>query len=158
VQQRLLRRVDEVPVALALAQAAIESGWGTSRFVHQANNLFGHWTYRHDRGLVPREREAGKTHRVRIFTTLRSSVQAYLHNLNTGRAYRHLRLLRAILRENDQPLDGEHLAAGLLHYSERGQAYVDEVRTLIRSNHLTHFETVRLREGTWRLPSFWNQG
>lgn len=157
VQRRLLQRVDEVPVALVLAQAANESGWGTSRFVTQANNLFGHWTYRRDRGLVPLDRDPGKTHRVRVFSSLRSSVRAYLHNLNTSRAYKRLRQLRAILRENQQPLDGDHLAAGLLYYSERGQEYVDEIRTLIRTNHLAHFETLRLREGTWRLASFWNQ-
>jgi Bax protein len=157
-QRRLLERVDEVPVALALAQAANESGWGTSRFVRQANNLFGHWTYRRDRGLVPLARDDGKTHRVRIFPSLRLSVRAYLHNLNTSRAYRQLRRLRAILRENHQPLDGDHLAAGLLRYSQRGQAYVDEIRRLIRNNHLSHFEGVKLREGTWRSPSFWGQG
>lgn len=153
VQQRLLQRVDEVPVALALAQAANESGWGTSRFVRQANNLFGHWTYRRDKGIVPRDREEGKRHRVRVFSSLRTSVRAYLHNLNTSRAYRRLRQLRAILRENDQPLDGYHLAAGLLNYSARGQAYVDEIRALIKTSHLDHFETLSLREGTWRLAS-----
>lgn len=156
VQRRLLQRVDEVPVALALAQAANESGWGTSRFVRQANNLFGHWTFRRDKGLVPLDRDQGKTHRVRVFPSLRLSVRAYLHNLNTSRAYKRLRKLRAILRENNQPLDGDRLAAGLLYYSERGQAYVNEIRTLIRINHLDHFETLRLREGTWRLASFWN--
>ena len=158
VQRQLLQRVDEVPVALALAQAANESGWGTSRFVRQANNLFGHWTFHRDKGLVPLDRDEGKKHRVRVFPSLRSSVRAYLHNLNTSRAYKRLRKLRAILRENDQPLDGDHLAAGLLYYSERGQEYVDEIRTLIRTNHLNHFESVRLREGTWHLASFWKQG
>jgi len=150
-QQQLLQRIDEVPVALVLAQAANESGWGTSRFVQQANNLFGHWTWQADQGLVPLQRDVGKKHRVRVFPTLRSSVQAYLYNLNTGRAYKRLRQLRAILRDNDQPLDGQHLAAGLIHYSERGVDYVDEIRVLIRGNHLAHFETVGLREGTWRL-------
>jgi len=157
VQRLLLQRVDEVPVALALAQAANESGWGTSRFVHQANNLFGHWTFRRDKGLVPLDRDEGKKHRVRVFPSLRSSVRAYLHNLNTSRAYKRLRKLRAILRENNQPLDGDHLAVGLVNYSARGQAYVDEIRTLIRINHLSHFESLRLREGTWRLASFWNR-
>jgi len=151
-QQQLLRRVDEVPVALVLAQAANESGWGTSRFVRQANNLFGHWTFRPEKGLVPLQRDDGKKHRVRIFSSLRSSVRTYLFNLNTGRAYRRLRKLRAILRDNKQLLDGEHLAAGLIHYSERGEDYVEEIRGLIRSNHLSHFETVHLREGTWRSP------
>jgi len=152
--QQLLRRVDEIPVALVLAQAANESGWGTSRFVRKANNLFGHWTYRADQGLVPLQRDAGKQHRVRVFPSLRLSVRAYLHNLNTSRAYRRLRQLRTTLRDNKQPLDGEHLAAGLINYSERGEVYVEEIRGLIRSNELEKFESMRLREGTWRLSDY----
>ena len=114
--------------------------------------------HRGRRALRPLDRAPGKTHRVRVFPSLRSSVRAYLHNLNTSRAYKRLRQLRAILRENNQPLDGDHLAAGLQYYSKRGQEYVNEIRTLIRTNHLEHFESVRLREGTWRLASFWNRG
>jgi Bax protein len=152
-RRRLLQRVDEVPVALVLAQAANESGWGTSRFVQQANNLFGHWTYRRDQGLVPRQREDGKSHRVRIFPTLRSSVRAYLYNLNTGRAYQPLRQLRKRMRDNNQPLDGEQLAAGLVNYSERGEDYVEEIRALMRSNQLEQFDNMQLREGTWRISN-----
>ena len=152
-QRRLLQRVDEVPVALVLAQAANESGWGTSRFVQQANNLFGHWTYRADKGLVPLKRDKGKSHRVRVFPTLRLSVRSYLHNLNTGRAYQHLRQLRTSLREKNQPLDSERLAAGLINYSERGEDYVREIRALIRSNQLEHFESMQLRDEAWQPPA-----
>jgi len=149
MRRRLLERVDEVPVALVLAQAANESGWGTSRFVLQANNLFGHWTYSADKGLVPLQRDKDKTHRVRIFPTLRLSVRSYLHNLNTGRAYQRLRQLRASLREQKLPLDSEYMAAGLVNYSERGEDYVREIRALIRSNALDQYETMQLRDYSW---------
>jgi len=150
-QRRLLQRVDEVPVALVLAQAANESGWGTSRFVQQANNLFGHWTYVSDQGILPLKRDKGKSHRVRTFPTLRLSVRAYLHNLNTGRAYTQLRQLRSAMRDKGQVLTGEYLAAGLINYSERGEDYVREIRSLIRSNELDRYESVQLRDGP-RLP------
>lgn len=135
-RELLLRRVDEVPPALALAQAANESGWGTSRFAQQANNLFGHWTWNPRQGLVPLERKAGARHRVRIFGDLRAAVRTYLHNLNVGRAYVDLRVLRARMRADGQPLDPIALAGGLRRYSERGTAYVREIRALIRSNAL----------------------
>lgn len=135
-QRRLLHRVDEVPPALALAQAANESAWGTSRFAREGNNLFGHWTWDRTRGMVPRRRNAGAKHFVRIFPDVRSSVRAYLHNLNAGRAYRRLREMRAVMRAAGQPLDPMVLAGGLLRYSERGQAYVDAIRALMRDNGL----------------------
>jgi Bax protein len=136
VRARLLRRVDEIPPALALAQAANESGWGTSRFALEANNLFGLWTWDEDKGLVPSERPAGARHRVRAFPELRAAVRLYLHNLNTGHAYGELRRLRGQMRAAGQPLDPLALAAGLVPYSERGEAYVDDIRALIRGNAL----------------------
>lgn len=136
LRQELLRRVDEVPVALALAQAAKESGWGTSRFATQANNLFGQWTWRADQGMVPAQRRPGARHRVRVFADLRSAVRAYLHNLNVGHAYADLRRLRAELRSAERPLDPVQLAGGLERYSSRGATYVRELRAMIRSNEL----------------------
>lgn len=147
-RELLLRRVDEVPPALALAQAANESGWGTSRFAQQANNLFGHWTWNPRQGLVPLERKAGARHRVRVFSDLRDAVRTYLHNLNVSRAYVELRVLRARMRADGQPLDPIALAGGLRRYSERGKAYVREIRALIRSNalHELHVEELALME------------
>jgi Bax protein len=136
VRQTLLRRVDEIPPALVLAQAANESAWGTSRFARDANNAFGLWTYQKDLGMVPAQRIEGASHYVRIFPDLRSSVRAYLHNLNIGHAYVELRRMRAAMRAAGQTPQALLLADGLLRYSERGAEYVTEIRTLIDMNGL----------------------
>lgn len=135
-QQTLLARVDELPVALILAQAANESAWGTSRFAREANNIFGHWTYDPSIGIKPAQRESGARHYIRMFPDLRAAVRAYLRNINTNRAYRGLRSLRAGMRAKGAPLDPIELAGGLLLYSQRGTAYVRELRAMIRSNGL----------------------
>lgn len=132
----LLRRVDAVPESLALAQAAKESGWGTSRFAREGNNLFGEWCYREGCGLVPRSRPDDKVHEVEAFDSPRESVASYVRNINTHRAYRELRRERARLREAGRPLSGIELADQLARYSERGDAYVDEIVGLIRYNGL----------------------
>lgn len=133
----LLQRVDRVPVALVLAQAANESGWGTSRFVREANNLFGEWTWRAEEGIAPRIRNADSRHYVRRFDNLEASVRAYIYNLNVGHAYEELRTLRAAMRaEGLRPYDAQQLASGLERYSERGEEYVTEIQQMIRSNRL----------------------
>ncbi|GAB6052516.1 hypothetical protein JCM17960_13360 [Magnetospira thiophila] len=142
---RLLRRLDVVPPSLALAQAAVESGWGTSRFARDGNALFGQWTTDEDRGLVPREREDDKAHRVKIFDHLIDSVAAYVHNLNTHKAYADFRQKRAGLRRQDAPLDGYDLAGTLYRYSERGEDYVDTLRLIINTNDLRGLDDARLR-------------
>jgi len=144
VRRRLLRRVDVVPPGLVLAQAANESAWGTSRFAREANNLFGHWTYDKDQGIVPRRRREGAEHFVRVFSGLRESVRAYLRNINAGHAYVGFRQMRSHLRASGQPLDPVVLAGGLERYSERGWAYVAEIRTMIRNNRLGRLNGVRL--------------
>ena len=145
-----ISRLTRSTVALVLAQAAKESGWGTSRFVRQGNNLFGQWTFNKKKGLVPLQRSVGKSHRVRVFPSLRDSVRAYMHNLNTHPAYRELRALRTRYPQ----LSESHavtLAAGLQQYSERGMQYVEEVRHLIIANHLERFDQVGLRHGMPRV-------
>lgn len=136
VREILLRRVDEVPAALVLAQAANESAWGTSRFAREANNLFGLWTYKKDLGMVPAQRMEGAKHFVRVFPDLRSSVRVYLFNLNIGHAYVDMRRARAAMRGAGIEFDAESLAEGLLRYSERGEEYVAEIRAMISSNGL----------------------
>lgn len=144
-RERLLRRVDVIPPALALAQAALESGWGTSRFAREGNSLFGQWTWEPGAGLDPERREVGKTHAVRSFPDLRASVRAYLGNLNRGHAYAELRRLRAAQRAAGGSLDPIRLAAGLRRYSERRGAYVEDVVRMMRSNALVSaLEDVRL--------------
>lgn len=143
---RLLRRVDGVPPSLALAQAATESGWGTSRFAMQGNAVFGQWTSASGEGLVPTERPQGRDYKVRSFDRLIDSFDAYLLNLNTHRAYRDFRAMRAEMRLNGKPLDGMALAGTLLAYSERGQEYVDLLRGIIRVNELAPLDAARLNE------------
>jgi len=145
----LTTRVDTIPASLVLAQAAIESGWGTSRFAAEGSALFGQWTYGGS-GIMPKEqRTASKgDYKIRAFAMPMDSVRAYLHNLNTHRTYDALRRHRRALREEGKPVTGDALAFGLLNYSERGQAYVDELRTLIHHNRLEKADFVTLRKMT----------
>lgn len=130
----LLAKIDIIPSSLALAQATNESAWGKSRFAVEANNLFGIWTYDETKGLVPKKREKGKKHLVRIFDDYADSVQYYMYTLNSNPAYKDLRQIRQALRNNNQPVDGHALAAGLTKYSAKGQEYIDLIRSLIRQN------------------------
>src|SRR6516165_6210346 len=130
----LLMRVDVVPPSLALAQAADESGWGTSRFAEQGNSLFGQWAW--GKGLKPtgqRTSEFGDQ-RIAAFGSTAQAAYAYALNLNTQHAYGDLRLRRADLRRQKLRISGSVLAETLIHYSERGQAYVDELEALIQKN------------------------
>ncbi|MTI08607.1 glucosaminidase domain-containing protein [Curvivirga aplysinae] len=139
----LIKRVDVVPVSLAVAQAAIESGWGTSRFARQGNALFGQWTWG-DEGIVPDGREEGKTHKIKSFESPLDSVVAYVHNLNTNRAYRELRNLRADLRKQGIDATGLDLTMGLQRYSEKGMEYVYLLQNIINSNQMARFDDAQL--------------
>ena len=144
----LLDRVDAVPVSLAIAQAILESGWGTSRFAQAGNALFGQWTWDDDSGIVPAARAAGRTHSVRAFDTLADSARAYLANLNTHPAYAGFRAARAAARARDGGLpSGGALARTLTRYSERGEAYVAEIRAVIRQNRLQALDDATLDDG-----------
>lgn len=130
----LLKRVDMIPVDLALVQAAKESGWGTSRFAREGNNLFGEWCFVKGCGIVPKERERDATHEVRTFGSVEDSVRSYIHNLNTNGAYRRFRRLRFQQRLEGREPDGYGLVDGLPHYSERGYLYLSEIRAMMRLN------------------------
>jgi len=130
----LLERVDAVPYPLVLAQSANESAWGTSRFARQGHNFFGQWCFSKGCGIVPSRRDAGSKHEVAVFKSAQYSVRAYLKNINRGRVYAGLRKIRAKQRANGEALDATALAGGLLKYSERGEAYVKEIRSMIRTN------------------------
>ncbi len=140
----LTRRTDIIPPSLALAQAAEESGWGTSRFVIEGNALFGQWTFERDRGIVPARRNADRTHKVKAFETLLDAVRAYARNLNTHRAYRQFRSERAGLRRLGTFLNGLALSSSLSKYSERGEDYVESLRSLIRGNRLEKLDRAKL--------------
>ena len=137
---QLLLRVDEVPASLALAQAAMESAWGTSRFAVQANNLFGQWCYTKGCGLVPLRRDAGSSQEVEKFRTVSDAVSSYLRNINSHRAYAGLRKDRAQLRVTGDAVTGYNLAEGLVDYSELREAYVKEIQAVIRINKLAQYD------------------
>ena len=142
----LLSRIDAVPPSLALAQAAQESGWGTSRFALRANALFGQRAWGDDAiGLAPGDADR-KDFKVRAFPDLQSAVRSYLHNLNSHRAYQDLRDRRARARALGVPLHALELVGGLRNYSEEGPEYVTALSELIRSNQLQALDDVRLRE------------
>jgi Bax protein len=142
----LLQRVDLIPPSLALAQAAEESGWGSSRFVREGNAIFGQYTLADDLGLVPLGRADGMNHRVRTFDTLIECVRAYAHNLNTHKAYRAFRDMRAKYRQQGQQLDGLTLIRTIAGYSQRGDDYIKTLRVIIQTNDLGRLDGARLSD------------
>ena len=144
VRETLLSRVDVVPVALVLAQAAQESGWGTSRFALEGNNLFGMWTWDTDQGSVPVDRPTDANHLVRVYPDVQTSVRAYMHTINIGFAYVDFRTLRARMRASGKPLDALALAGALNRYSITGSTYTENIRAMIRSNELANLRNLSL--------------
>jgi Bax protein len=142
----LRRRVDAVPPALALAQAAAESGWGTSRFAHKGNAVFGQRTWVRGNGLVPKRRDEDKRHEVKKFGGLRASVAAYMMNLNCHPAYRAFRDLRARMRDRDGRLDSSALAGSLIRYAEIGRDYIETLRIIMRVNRLQQLDGAVLEQ------------
>ena len=149
----LLLHIDIIPPSLALAQAAEESGWGTSRFVREGNALFGQWTFSSNGQLVPGRRDAGKRHGIKAFDSLLDSVRAYSRNLNSHRAYRGLRALRAAMRGAGAPIDGAALTRTLVRYSQRGPAYVATIRSIIAVNKLRALDDARLHDAVAAVPA-----
>lgn len=137
----LERRLDIVPPSLILAQAANESAWGTSRFARQGNNLFGQWCFSDGCGIVPKRRVEGANHEVAAFKSPYGSIRAYIQNLNRHASYKPLRKTREQERERDMFPTGRKLAAGLMSYSERGKAYVREIRHMIDYNNLSYYDS-----------------
>lgn len=142
----LARRMDIIPPSLALAQAAEESGWGTSRFAREGNALFGQYTGATGRGLAPLSQLSEVRYRIQSYDSLVETVRSYALNLNLHPAYREFRDMRADLRGKGQPLNGYLLAGELKRYSERGKAYVRTLRVIMRDNDLRQFDGVRLLE------------
>ena len=132
----LLKKIRPIPTALTLAQAASESGWGTSRFAVQGNNLFGQWCFKQGCGIIPKQRNSDSRHEVKVFDTPKESVAAYVKNLNSHSGYQNLRNIRHCLINQNQPVTGRDLAYGLVNYSSRGMEYVNEIKTIIKQNKL----------------------
>ena len=139
----LLKRVDVIPVSLALAQAANETAWGTSRFAVKGNNYFGIWCFSKGCGIVPRERNGGEAHEVAKFIDPAESAAYYIKQLNSHNNYQLLRDLRAQARNSDSKvISGNMLADGLENYSAIGMEYVSSIRSIIRVNKLDQFDFV----------------
>jgi Bax protein len=147
VRKKLLIRLDEIPPALALAQAAIETGWGSSRFALEGNSLFGQWTFVKADGLTPEDRDTDATHLVASFPNLRASVRAYMQNLNTSNAYHEFRTFRAAARAADKPLRAYDLASHLHRYSAHGENYIAEIQSIIRSPAIAALTKATLSRG-----------
>jgi len=145
-------RMDEVPVSLALAQAAKETGWGTSRFAQEGNALFGQWTWSGE-GLKPKEADENKGHKVMKFNVLQASVRAYQRNLNTHSSYENFRLARAQLRDEKKPLNSLLLSQFLENYAETGNQYVEVLQKIIKQNNLTDFDDAKLLPSSKDLES-----
>ena len=145
-------RMDEIPVSLAIAQAAKETGWGTSRFAQKGNALFGQWTWSGE-GLKPKDAEKGKDHKVMKFHSLQLSVRAYLRNLNTHSSYKNLRKARTELRNKEKPLDSLILSKHLDKYAETGSQYIEVLQKIIKQNNLKDFDEARLLPSSKDLES-----
>lgn len=140
-KKKVLLRVDIVPPSQVMAQAANESAWGTSRFAREANNLFGEWTYDTSKGLEPKRRKKGEKHLVRVFPDVQSSVKRYIHNLNTRRAYKKFREIRASFRQSGEFPKGIKTVEGVTKYSIRGKDYVNELKAMIKHNNFSKLDT-----------------
>ena len=136
-------RMDYVPVSLAIAQAAKETGWGTSRFALEGNALFGQWTWSGE-GIKPAGADSDSKHKVMKFKILKSSVRAYQRNLNTHPSYKEFRMARAELRDNERSLDSLILVNYLDKYAETGKEYTKILKQIIKQNNLTDFDNVKL--------------
>ena len=145
-------RMDEIPVSLALAQAAKETGWGTSRFAQEGNALFGQWTWSGE-GLKPKEAERNEGHKVMKFNILQASVRAYQRNINTHSSYKDFRLARAELRDLGKPLDSIILSEYLDEYAETGDQYVEVLKKIINQNNLKDFDDAKLLPSSIELES-----
>jgi len=146
-------RMDEVPVSLALAQAAKETGWGTSRFAIEGNALFGQWTWSGE-GIKPADVDSNETkHKVMKFKVLKASVRAYQRNLNTHNSYRKFRMARAIMRDNDEDLDSLVLADYLDKYAATGKEYTVILKKIIKQNSLKDFDKVKLLPSSIQLKN-----
>ena len=136
---KLKMRMDIIPVSIAIAQAANESGWGTSRFALEGNALFGQWTWS-KKGISPKKQDPNSNHKILQFQILKASVKAYKNNLNTHNAYQEFREARAKLRQENKPLDGTLLTKYLKNYAAIGEKYVRILDDIIEKNSLTDFD------------------
>ena len=144
--------MDEIPASIAIAQAAKETGWGTSRFALEGNALFGQWTWSGN-GIKPYDAADNSTHKVMRFKVLQASVKAYHRNLNTHSSYKNFRSARAVLRDQEKKLDSIKLSEHLDKYAETGKKYVKILQQIINQNKLTDFDDAKLLPSSIDLES-----
>ena len=144
--------MDDIPISMTIAQAAKETGWGTSRFAQEGNALFGQWTWSGD-GIKPAAADSNTTHKVMKFKVLQASVKAYQRNLNTHSSYRNFRSAGAELRDDKKKLDSLILTEYLDKYAETGKEYVKILQQIIRQNKLTDFDDAKLLPSSIELES-----
>ena len=137
------KRMDIIPVSIALAQAAKESGWGTSRFALEGNAIFGQWTWT-GQGIEPLDKGKNENHKILRFPILRASVKAYKNNLNTHKGYAEFREKRQTYRKRNKTIKGLNLTDTLDRYAQTGKEYTDILEQIIKQNDLSDFETVQL--------------
>ena len=145
-------RMDEIPTSMIIAQAAKETGWGTSRFAQEGNALFGQWTWSGE-GIKPANADKDTTHKIMKFNVLQASVRAYQRNLNTHPSYRNFRSARAESRDNGEKLDSMILVEHLVNYAETGKEYVKILQQIIRQNNLKDFDDAKLLPSSIELNS-----
>ena len=141
--KELMIKMDMIPVSIALAQAAKESGWGTSRFALEGNAIFGQWTW-DGQGIAPLKRDGDKNHKILKFPILRASVKAYKNNLNTHKSYSKFRDKRQQLRNKNKNITGLALTDTLKNYAQTGSEYTRILNQIITQNRLSDFELVKL--------------
>ncbi len=147
-----MKKIDVIPPSMALAQAAVESGWGKSRFIRVANNIFGHWTYNPKIGIIPKKREEGQRHFIRVFKTMQDSIKAYMLNLNRNTAYKSFQNKRYQSRLEKQNPMGIDLSQTMINYSGIGKEYLSILKTVIKKNKLEKYDNkfyqqIKLIEG-----------
>ena len=144
-EKEFLKKINTIPPSLALAQAAIESGWGKSRFVKEANNIFGHWTYS-NKGLAPKSKyeHIDINYSIKIFPSLEDSIAAYMKNLNTNPAYKKFRELREKYTKKNKTFSGIVAANTMIYYSQKKEEYVKLLKQMIISNHWDKYDVTFL--------------
>jgi Bax protein len=135
-----MKKIDIIPPSMSLAQAAVESAWGRSRFTKKANNIFGHWTYNPKIGMIPKRRTAGSKHFIRIFNSLQDSMKAYMLNLNRHRAYSSFREKRYQARLKNRNPMGLELSQTMINYSGIGKKYLSILKSVIKKNKLQNYD------------------
>ena len=133
-------KIDVIPPSMSIAQAAVESAWGKSRFTKKANNIFGHWTYNAKNGIVPKRRPSGSKHFIRVFPNIQASLRAYMLNLNRHTAYKSFQNKRYQARVKNKNPMGMELSQTMIKYSGIGKKYLVILKSVIRKNKLQNYD------------------